>query len=182
MALSATICKLELQVSDLDRHYYQTHRLTLAQHPSETALRLMVRILVFALNAEESLAFTRGLSTEEEPDLWSRNLAGGIEHWIDLGQPDVRRLKKACRQSTRVSVYSYGGQSARIWWQKNQSDCARLPGLKVVGLPAEQLDCLVPMLSRSMQLQCTSQSGFVWVTDGHKSCEITPQVWQERTP
>src|SRR5205085_6805431 len=74
MAAKATVFKAELSVSDMDRHYYATHQLTLAQHPSETEERLMVRLLAFALNAGEQLAFGRGISnTEEEPDLWARD-------------------------------------------------------------------------------------------------------------
>ena len=70
MALGATIFRCQLQLSDLDRGYYQTHTLTIARHPSETDERMMVRLLAFALNADEGLGFTRGLSQDDEPDLW----------------------------------------------------------------------------------------------------------------
>ncbi|MCK5886056.1 MAG: YaeQ family protein, partial [Alcanivorax sp.] len=72
MALTATIYKAELTVSDMDRDYYATHNLTVALHPSETESRMMLRLLAFALNAHEDLAFTRGLSSTDEPDLWQR--------------------------------------------------------------------------------------------------------------
>ena len=88
MSLKATVHKLELQISNLDENYYQTHKLTLAQHPSETEQRMMVRTLAFALHADEALSFGRGLSSEDEPDLWRRDLTGEIELWIDVGQPD----------------------------------------------------------------------------------------------
>ena len=88
MALKATVHRASLQVSDLDRHYYATHTLTLAQHPSETDARLMVRLLCFGLFAAERLEFGRGISSDGEPDLWLRSLTGEIEHWIELGQPD----------------------------------------------------------------------------------------------
>ena len=94
MALSARICKAELNVIDMDRHYYQQHSLTLAQHPSETDERLMVRLLVFALQASDSLSFTKGLSTDDEPDLWQKSLTDDIELWIELGLPSEKRLKK----------------------------------------------------------------------------------------
>jgi uncharacterized protein YaeQ len=95
MALKATVVKAELQVSDMDRHYYASHNLTLAQHPSETDERLMVRLLAFALNADERLEFGKGLSSDDEPDLWRRDYTGDIELWIDLGQPDESRIRKA---------------------------------------------------------------------------------------
>ena len=93
MAAKATIFKAELQVTDLDRHYYASHALTLAQHPSETETRLLVRLIAFALHADERLEFGRGLSDEDEPALWRRDYTGAIEQWIELGQPDESRLR-----------------------------------------------------------------------------------------
>lgn len=72
MALRATIYKAELNVADSDRHYYESHALTLARHPSETDERMMVRLLAFALNAHEDLVFTKGISDADEPDLWRK--------------------------------------------------------------------------------------------------------------
>ena len=88
MALKSTVFKAALQVSDLDRHSYATHALTLARHPSETDERMMVRLLAFALFAHERLEFGRGLSTEDEPALWQKDLTGAIELWIEVGQCD----------------------------------------------------------------------------------------------
>ena len=96
MAVGAKVHKVELHVSDLDRHHYGTHPLVLAQHPSETDERVMLRVLAFALFADERLAFGRGLSTDDEPDLWRKDLTGAIEQWIELGQPDESRVRKAC--------------------------------------------------------------------------------------
>ena len=121
MALKSTVVKAELQVSDLDRHYYATHNLTVAQHPSETDERLMVRLLAFALFAEERLEFGRGLSQDDEPDLWLKELTGEIDLWIDLGQPEEARIRKACGRARRAVVVTYSGRSADIWWEKNWS-------------------------------------------------------------
>lgn len=71
MALRATVHKADLHIADNDRGYYGSHSVTVARHPSETDERMMVRLLAYALFADESetLAFTRGLSETEEPDL-----------------------------------------------------------------------------------------------------------------
>ncbi len=111
MALTATIHKTELTVSDLDRDYYATHNLTVALHPSETESRMMLRLMAFALNAHQDLSFTWGLSSTEEPDLWRHNPDGTLEEWIELGQPDEKRLRKACGQARSVTVYTYGKQA-----------------------------------------------------------------------
>ena len=63
MAQNATSYKVELSVCDMDRHYYETHKLTVAKHPSETDERLMVRVLAFALNAHEGTVRQNELET-----------------------------------------------------------------------------------------------------------------------
>ena len=88
MALKATVHKVELSVSDMDRGYYASHSLTLARHPSETSERMMVRLLAFAMYADEALAYGRGLSADAEPALWKKDLTGNIELWIDVGLPE----------------------------------------------------------------------------------------------
>ncbi|HWS25207.1 MAG TPA: YaeQ family protein, partial [Xanthomonadales bacterium] len=119
MALKATVYKAELQISDLDRHYYETHTLTLAQHPSETGERVMVRLLAYALFAADDLDFGRGLSSDDEPDLWRKSLTGEIEQWIYLGQPEEARIRKACGRAREVVVIGYSGRSFSLWWEKN---------------------------------------------------------------
>ncbi len=179
MAKSATIYKVELQVSDLDRHYYHTHALTVAQHPSETEQRMMVRILAFALNASEYLEFTKGLSTDDVPDLWEKALTGDIQHWIEIGQPSAKRVKKACNQSEKVSIYTFSGHSAEVWRQQNKADFARQPKLNIIDFPIEQLSELTQCVVRTMSLQCTIQDGLIWFGDAQNSIEIAPVIWQD---
>ena len=112
MAQKATIHKVELSVSDMDRHYYETHNLTVAKHPSETDERLMLRILAFALNAHEQLEFTRGISTENEPDIWQKSLSGEHELWVALGLPGEKVVRQSCGKANDVIVYCYGGSTA----------------------------------------------------------------------
>jgi uncharacterized protein YaeQ len=159
MAAKATVYKAELSVSDMDRHYYATHQLTLAQHPSETEERLMVRLVAFALNAGEQLAFGRGISTEEEPDLWARDYTGAIDLWIEVGQPDEQRLRKACGRSKQVRVYCYSGRSAAVWWEKSSKDFERFANLQVFEVPAETTGQLGKLAARNMSLQCLVQDG-----------------------
>ena len=126
MATKATIYKASLQIVDLDRDYYHEHSITLARHPSETDERMMVRLLAFVQHASEDLTFTRGLSTSDEPDLWQKDLTGAIELWIELGQPDEKRIRKACGRAQKVWIYSYSGRSAEIWWEQIGSALGKL--------------------------------------------------------
>lgn len=174
MALKSTVFKAELQVSDLDRHYYATHALTLARHPSETDERMMVRLLAFALFAHERLEFGRGLSAEDEPALWQKDLTGAIELWIEVGLPDERALRKACGKSVLVVVLCYGGRGTDIWWNQNSDRLERLRNLAVLSLPVETSQAITSLANRSMSLQCTVQDGQAWLTDGSQTVHISP--------
>ncbi len=178
MALKATIYKAQLQIADMDRHVYGDHQLTLACHPSETEERLMIRVLAFALNVAADdlrgrLEFTKGLSDVDEPDLWQLDLTGDVVHWIDLGQPDDRRLMKAHGRSERVSVYSFAS-STEVWWKGLQGKLTRAPKLAVWQIPAEQSQALAKLAARSMQLQISIQDGSVYVSTSDAAVEIHP--------
>jgi len=176
MALKATICKAELHIADMERGYYHDHALTVARHPSETDERMMVRLLAFALNADEALAFGAGLSTDDEPDVWRKDLTGNIETWIDVGLPDEKRIRKACGRADEVFVYSYGGHAAELWWQQVGDKLARSHKLTVINLPQAGTRALAALAARNMQLQVTIQDGQIWVADERESVQLDPQT------
>jgi len=177
MAIKATVFKAALQIADMDRHYYADHALTLARHPSETDERMMVRLLAFALYADELLAFGKGISSGEEPDLWQKDLTGAIKCWIEVGLPDERAIRKACGRAAQVVVISYG-RAANIWWNENREKLQRLDNLTVLNLAGETTLALAALASRNMQLQCTLQEGHIMVTSDAGMIEIEPKVWQ----
>ncbi len=178
MALTATIRKAELQISDMDRGYYATHNLTLAQHPSETDERLMVRLLAFALNAEDRLEFGKGLSTEDEPDLWQHDYTGTIEQWIDLGHPDESRVRKASNRSQRVQVVNYGGRASDIWWEKQGKALARFGNVSVVDLPGEFVEQWGTQIQRAMRWNVLIQDGEVQLLNDQMQLDVIP-VWRK---
>ncbi|MES2296097.1 MAG: YaeQ family protein [Pseudomonadota bacterium] len=171
MALKATIYKADLQIADMDRNYYQTHTLTMARHPSETDERMMIRLLAFALHASDSLSFTKGLFDVDEPDLWQKDLTGAIELWVEVGQPDDKRLMKACGRSEQVIVYCYSATS-HIWYKQISNKLERAKNLTVMNIPSDASEQLQKLAKRSMQLQCTIQDGQVWITDGESTVQI----------
>ena len=172
MALKSTIFKAELQIADIDRNYYQSHVLTLARHPSETDERMMVRLLAFALHAHESLLFGNGLSTDNEPDLWRKDLTGEINLWIDVGLPDEKLVRKACGRSRQVFIYSYGGRVADRWWDQCRSKLGKIKNLSVINLPPQTSQSIAKQAQRSMQLNCTIQEGQIWLTDQKESVQV----------
>jgi len=178
VALKATIYKAQLQIADMDRQLYADHALTLALHPSETPERLMVRLLAFALNVPHdthrgALVFARGLSDSDEPDLWQHDLSGQLIHWIEVGQPDDRRLIKASGRAERVTLIAYGPAVA-VWWNGIANKLARLNNVSIWQLPSEQSQALAALADRSMQWQLTIEDGHIWVSSGEHSVELAP--------
>jgi len=177
MALRATVHKTTLQLADLDHNHYRDYTLTLAQHPSETDERVMVRLLAFALCAAEAgegeeLEFGRGISSEDEPALWLKDLTGNIRLWIEVGLPDAKLLRRASGRAAAVLVVAYGGRGADVWWRGVEGDLARLANLRVVNLPPASSPALAALLQRNMRLQCTLQEGHALFTDGERTAEV----------
>jgi len=172
MAIKSTIYKIDLQIADMDRNYYALHNLTLARHPSETDERLMVSLIAFTLYANEALTFGKGLSDDEEPDLWQKDLTGAIQLWIDVGLPDEREIRKACGKSAQVVVVLYGGRVADMWWAQNSKALLKLNNLTVINLP--DTEALTNIASRGLNISCTIQDGQMLVGHETGSVDITP--------
>ncbi|NML61741.1 YaeQ family protein [Massilia sp. RP-1-19] len=177
MALKATIYKADVQIADMDRHYYQDHNLTLARHPSETDERMMIRLLAFAIHANEALTFTKGLFDTDEPDLWQKDLTGAIQLWIEVGQPDEKRIMKACGRSEQVIVYSYSATS-HIWYKQIANKLERARNLTIINIPADASAQLEKLANRNMQLQCTIQDSQIYLTDGANTVLVERETFR----
>lgn len=178
MALKATIYKAAINIADLDRQYFSDVQLTLARHPSETAERMMLRLLAWVMNAGDKLHFTKGLSSEDEPELWEHHDYGSVRLWIELGLPEERRLKKASSLADHVILYAYSERAAQVWWQQNRDKLASIAGLDIWYLDDEQLFRLSAFADRNMTLQFTLQEGVIWLSDGEQHAEFQLTHWQ----
>ena len=172
MAIKATIFKADLAVSDIDRGAYGNYPLTIARHPSETDERMMVRVLAFAIHAHEYLEFGKGISSEDEPALWRRDLTGAVQEWIDVGLPEERLLRRACGKAERVILYTYGGRAVDVWWQANKKDLTKQPRLIVIDVPTEASRALAALANRNMTLTATIQEQQIFIADGNTSVQI----------
>lgn len=178
MAIKATIYKAQLQLTDMDRSVYADHAVTIARHPSETDERMMIRLLAFALNVpgddkRGNLEFAKDLWDVDEPALWHKDYTEAILHWIDVGQPDDKRLMKAAGRAERVTVLSFSS-STPVWWKGIGTKLTRADNITVWQIDAAQSQALAKLAERSMQLQVTVQDGTVWMSTGTGSVEITP--------
>ena len=174
MAISATICKADLNIIDMDRNYYETHLLTIARHPSETEDRFMLRLLAFALHASESLAFTKGLSTDNEPDIWQKDLTNDIALWIELGLPSEKRIRKSCGRSKNVIIYAYGAGSVHLWWKQISSQLARFKNLIIYQINSDSLNRLKQCFQRNISAQVSIQDNEVTWRCERGEVSLTP--------
>lgn len=174
MALKSIIYKVKLQLADMDKHVYTDLNLQLALHPSETHIRLLARILAFAINTREELAFTRGLCVADEPAIWAKELTGEISLWIELGSPSLDKLKKASHGSKEVIVYGYGNDS-QIWFEKNKNKIAKYSNVSVYQFPQEDMQIISNDIDRQWNVSLTISEGECLVTTDNlsRSIELT---------
>ncbi|MEH2919702.1 YaeQ family protein [Samsonia erythrinae] len=178
MALKATVYKATINIADMDRHFFHDASLTIAQHPSETEQRMMLRLLAWICHADENLRFTKGLSADDEPEIWLHNDTMELALWIELGLPDEKRLKKACSQSRSVVLYAYSERAAQVWWKGISGKLAGYKNLAIRFLDDGQLALLATLIQRTMILQATIQDGTIWLSDDKNSLEITFSEWK----
>ena len=171
MALKPKIYKSRITLSDIDRDYYTTLNLTIAQHPSETLERMMVRVLAFCINAREQLTFTKGLCAVEQPDIWAHTLDNQISLWIDVGEPAVERIKKATRLSPAVKVYSFNSKSD-VWWEQGRTRFNELP-VSVYQLQWQDVQALAALVQRTMDVSVTITGESAYVAAAAGECEVS---------
>lgn len=177
MALKPTIFKFRIALSDMDRDYYDSLNLTVAQHPSETTERMMVRVLALCLNAQPDIALTKGLSTTSEPDVWVVTPDEQIPLWIEAGEPDVERVKKATHLSSAVKIYSFNSKSD-VWWQQSKSKMAMLSA-QVLQFAWTDIQQLATLVDRTMDLSVTIADQSAYVATSKGECQVPWVILQE---
>lgn len=172
MALKPTVFKFNIALSDLNRNVYDSLNLTVAQHPSETVERMMARVLAYCMNAQEHLVFCRGLSTNDEPDIWLRTLDDQIALWIDVGEPAVERIKKATRISSAVKVYSFNARNkSDVWWQKTMEKF-KLLNVSVYQFDWSSMQTLAQQVERTMSFSVMISENSAYVSTEQGECEV----------
>jgi uncharacterized protein YaeQ len=119
------------------------------------------------------LEFAKDLWDVKEAALWQHDDTGALQHWIDVGQPDDKRLLRAAGRSTRVSVYSHASSTA-LWWRDLQGRVSRIDNLTVWQIEPQQSQALAALAARTLQLQVTVQDGSIWISVGSTPVEISP--------
>ncbi len=166
MALAATVYRLQIDLSDVDRGVYQALDLRLARHPSESMPYLLTRVIAYCLCHEEGISFSKGgLSDTDEPPVAIRDLQGGLRVWIDVGTPSAERLHKASKACSRVVVFTQH-DPALLQKQLRDRNVHRAETIEIYALDPKFLDALAAVTDRNARWALTHTEGTLYVTAG----------------
>lgn len=180
MARGSTVLQFDIELSDVDRNVYETLNISLARHPSESGPYLVARLLAFALEQTEGLAFTRGLAASDEPAIWVRDLTGQLQAWIEVGTPDGPRLHKASKAAGRVAVYCH--KDPTPWLRSLGRERVHASDeISLVGLPVGPIEALADAVERRNAWSISRIEDTVYVEAGGESYSVplTRHPWPE---
>lgn len=172
MALGSSIHKVTVDLSDIDNNKYIDFSLTLALHPSETEERMMIRLLAFMFAHDENLEFSDGLNNPDLPDIWQKNLMGDVEHWIDVGQPDEKRMRKASGRSEQVSVFTFNSYKSEFWLEKISPKIKKNKKISIYTLQVFGDLKLESLVKRTMKFNCLIEDKTIFISDQEHRIEI----------
>lgn len=172
MALSSTIYSFDVNLSNVDRHVYETLSLRVAMHPSETEEYLLTRVIAYCLEYTEGISFSKGLADPDEPALAVRDLTGALRVWIDIGAPDASRLHRASKMAPRVAVYTHRS-AAQLVKQLSGERIHRADALEIYAVDRDLLAALVARLDRRMTLALSVTEGHLYLDIGGESLSGT---------
>jgi len=174
MALSATVYHFQIELSDVDRGVYESLDLRVARHPSESTPYLLTRVIAYALLFEEGIAFSKGLSTSEEPALWVKDLQGNLRVWVEVGTPSAERLHKASKASPRLVIFTQ--HDPRLLRREAQTrPIHKAADIELYALDPAFLEQLGALTDRNARWTLLRNDGQLYVTVGAEtvSCTLT---------
>jgi uncharacterized protein YaeQ len=168
MAISATMYHLQIELLDVDRGVYEALDLRVARHPSESMRYLLTRVIAYCLLYEEGMAFSRGLSTADEPAAWVKDMQGNLRVWIEVGSPSAERLHKASKASPRVVVFTQN-DPALLKKAAREKAIHKAETIDMFALAPAFLDDLDAATDRTSRWMLAQTEGVLYVTIGDKS-------------
>lgn len=163
MALSSTLYTLDIALSHVDRHVYESLSLRVPMHPSESPEYFVTRVLAYCLEYTDGITFSRGISDPDEPTLAVRDLTGALHAWFEIGAPDAARVHKASKAAPRVAIYTHRdpAQVCRAFIGERIHRAADIP---VQAMDRELVAEIAARLVRRMSLEITVTEGMLYVT------------------
>ncbi len=169
MNVSTTLYRFRVDVSDVDRGFYESLDFRLAMHPSETTPYLLTRALAFCLNSQEGLEFSRaGLSDPEGPSISANHPNGRISLWIEIGNPSPRKLHKAAKASAQVKIYTYKDPE-HILREAQSKEIHNSEKIEIYAFAPKFLEILGADLPRDVRWQLLHNDQLLTISSGEKS-------------
>ena len=170
MAQRSTIHRVQIHLSDTDRQVYEEIQMSVARADSETEIRLIARLLAYCLCYEPDLAFTGGVGSGDEPDVWVKEPDGRVKLWLEVGLPDPKRLLRAARHCERVVLLAYGSR-LRTWSAEHLPELRKMENITVAAFDHRLLDRLVGLLDRTVNWSLTVSGGTLYLASGKDELE-----------
>ena len=168
MALTSTLYRFSVDLSDVDRNFYQVLEFRAAMHPSESLPFFIARVLAFCLNYREGLEFSGGISTPEDPAIRVMGLTGNMDLWIDIGNPTAKRIHKASKSSGQVLIYTHKGADL-LARELKEEKVHRVEKIGLFSLDQKFLNALGAALDRDNRWELTHNEGELYVGVGKDS-------------
>jgi len=165
MAQASTLYRFKIELSDVDRSVYVPLDVRMAKHPSETDAFLLTRVLAYALNYEDGLSFSEGLCSPDEPAIRVSGQHGEITLWIDIGNPNPRRLHKASKAARKVRVYTYKN-AENLKKEAKGETIHRMEEIEIFSFEPSFLSDLTSILRRDNAWGLIHTEGEIVVTTG----------------
>ena len=166
------IYRFEIALADVDRSVYADLDVRAAQHPSEDIPYLLTRVLAFALEHQDGLAFSKGLSDGDEPALWHRSGDGRVLLWIEVGSPTPERLHRASKLAERVVVYCHRRPDL-LQQRCSKERVHKGDQIRVVKVPTGLLDALEQRLDRNNRWDLSVHEGHLTIVCAGTVIEAT---------
>ncbi len=183
MAQSATMYRLQIDLSDVDRGVYQAIDLRVARHPSESMRYLLTRVVAYCLCYEDGITFSKGLSTTDEPAVWIKDARGDLRAWIEVGTPTAERLHKASKASPRVVVFTQHDPEL-LKKAARGKPIHKAEAIEVYALDGQFLDAVDAATERNARWAFVHTEGMLYVTSGEASVagKVTRHSLVDGTP
>ena len=168
MALTSTLYRFSIDLSDVERNLYQTLEFRAAMHPSESTAFFITRVLAYCLNYRDGLEFSPGISAPDDPALFVRGLTGGLDLWIDIGNPTAKRIHKASKSAKEVLIYTHKDPQM-LAKELIEEKVHRLEEIGLYSLDRRFLESIGSLLERDNHWEITRNEGELYVGIGKET-------------
>jgi uncharacterized protein YaeQ len=168
MALGDTVYIFDIELANSDRNLYESLKVSVARHPSETPEHMLTRVLAYCLEYTEGIALSNGLSEPDQPAITVRDLTGALQAWIDVGSPDAIRLHRASKAAPRVAVYTHK-DAVQLVARLRGERIHRMEALELYAIDFDWLSDLARRLQRRTQFTLTVSEQHLYLSLGEET-------------